>query len=37
MTTTAEKPLHLTRLEIENYMRVHALTVDADGKHVCIS
>lgn len=30
-------PLHLRRLEIESFLRVSALTVDADGKHIVIS
>lgn len=29
--------LHVNRLEIKNFMRISALTVDADGKHVAIT
>jgi energy-coupling factor transporter ATP-binding protein EcfA2 len=36
-TLTQTTPLHLHRLEISNFMRVQALTVDAEGKHVVIS
>jgi DNA repair exonuclease SbcCD ATPase subunit len=36
-TATETKSLHLHRLEIENLLRVQALTVDADGHHVMIS
>lgn len=35
-TLAPAKPLHLHRLDVENFMRVQALTVDADGKHVVI-
>lgn len=31
-----QEPLHLTKLLIDNFMRVQALRVDADGKHVIL-
>jgi recombinational DNA repair ATPase RecF len=38
MTTTATEPaLRLHRLEIQSFMRVQALTVDAQGHHVTIT
>jgi hypothetical protein len=39
MSTTATPPkqLRLHRLEISNFLRIEALTVDAEGKHVVIS
>lgn len=37
MTTTTEKPMHLIRLEIENFKRIKALTIDAQGRHVLIT
>lgn len=37
IATPEAVPLHLNRLTIENFMRVSALQVDADGRHVLIS
>lgn len=37
MSATSTEPLHLHRLEISNFMRVSACTIDADGRHVVIS
>jgi hypothetical protein len=34
---TATQPLHLVRLDVANFLRVEALTIDAQGKHVIIS
>jgi hypothetical protein len=35
--STATEPLHLVRLDVSNFLRVEALTIDAQGKHVVIS
>src|SRR5438105_2301251 len=31
---TDQVPLYLTKLEVENYLRVELITIDADGRHV---
>jgi AAA domain len=36
-TTTTAEPLHLMKLQIDNFLKVTALTIDADGKHVVLS
>lgn len=35
--TTETTPLHALRLDITQFMRIEALTIEADGKHVIIS
>lgn len=37
MATKPTKPLRVNRLEISNFMRIEALTIDAHGNHVLIT